>query len=211
MSRDYYKILLVAASGSGKTYSFRNMDPATTGFINVENKPLPFKNSFKYHKRINTYDEVLSTMAEYAKDPNIKCIVIDSFSAYVDLLLEHCRTAYKNFEIWSNYNSEITRFHKFLKKIEKEVFVTAHYETSDIEGSDEKRVKVKGNEWKHVVEKEYTVVLYLSKDLRDDKEEYFFITRGEGLSAKMPPDIVSERTLPNDSNEILNKIIEFIK
>ena len=49
MSRDYYKVLLVSQSGKGKTYSAKNLNPETTGFINVENKPLSFKNSFKYH------------------------------------------------------------------------------------------------------------------------------------------------------------------
>ena len=47
--RDYYKVLLVSQSGKGKTYSFRNMNPDTTGFVNVENKPLPFKNNFKFN------------------------------------------------------------------------------------------------------------------------------------------------------------------
>jgi hypothetical protein len=39
--REAYKIAIVSSSGRGKTYSFRNLDPATTGFINIENKPLP--------------------------------------------------------------------------------------------------------------------------------------------------------------------------
>lgn len=43
--RDYYKTLVVGASGRGKTYMFRDLDPNTTGFINVEDKPLPFKNT----------------------------------------------------------------------------------------------------------------------------------------------------------------------
>lgn len=91
MDRDYYKVLQISQSGSGKTYSNRNMNPETTGFINGENKPLPFKNQFKYHKRINTYLEILETIVEYAKNPEITCIVIDSFSSYIDLLLGECR------------------------------------------------------------------------------------------------------------------------
>lgn len=93
--RDFYKILLVAQSGSGKTFSFRGMDPNTTGFINVENKPLPFKNMFKYHKRINRYSEVLETLVEFGKNPEITSIVVDSFSAYSDLLLAEARKTKK--------------------------------------------------------------------------------------------------------------------
>lgn len=94
-TRDYYKVALVGSAGNGKTYSFRNMSPETTGFINVENKPLPFKNNFKYHKRITKYTEVLDTIVEYSKIPEIECIVIDSFSAYLDLVLEVARTTKK--------------------------------------------------------------------------------------------------------------------
>jgi hypothetical protein len=50
--REVYKVLLVGASGKGKTMSFRNFDRATTGFINIENKPLPFPGRFEHTARI---------------------------------------------------------------------------------------------------------------------------------------------------------------
>ena len=147
MERDYYKALLIGASGSGKTYSFRNMDPETTGFINVEDKPLPFKNKFKYHKRATTLKEVAETLKSYSENPEIKVIVFDSFSAYIDLLLAYCRDSFKNFDIWNNYNEEVGKLLRFIKAIKKEVFMTAHYEILGIEGAQEKRVKIKGKEW----------------------------------------------------------------
>ncbi len=211
MERDFYKVAIVAASGSGKTYSFRNMNPTTTGFINVENKPLPFKNNFKYHTRVKTYQDVLTAMAEYAKNPEITCIVIDSFSAYVDLLLETCRATKKGFDVWNLYAEEITKYFKYFKALPKEAFMTAHYETLGIEGSSEKRIKVKGKEWEGVVEKEFTVVLYCDKQFVDGKPNYYFITAGEGLSAKMPPDLISDLKLENDSNAVYQRILEFTK
>lgn len=97
-NRDFYKILIPGASGKGKTYMFRTMDPNTTGFINVENKPLPFKNNFKYHKRITLGSkEALDTLVEYAKNPEITSIVFDSFSAYMDLVLSESKAAKKGF------------------------------------------------------------------------------------------------------------------
>lgn len=211
MARDFYKLLLVGASGGGKTYSFRNMDPKTTGFINVENKPLPFKNNFKYHKRIEKHSEVIETMIEYAKNPEIKAIVVDSFSKYIDLLLKHCRSTRKGFDIWSAYNEEIGVFHEILNKINKEVFVTAHYEIINSENNPEKTVKVKGNEWKGVIEKEYTIVLYAGKAFENNEVDHFFIGRGEGISAKIPRDIIEEINFPNDSNEVLNKLYKFLE
>ncbi len=41
--------------------------------------------------------------------------------------------------------------------------------------------------------------------------EYFFRLVGEGLSAKCPPDIFGPEVtvIPNDCNEVVNKIVEF--
>lgn len=144
MNRDYYKLLLVGPSGKGKTMSFRNMNPNTTGFINVEDKPLPFKNKFKYHNRPKTIADTKKALKEYADNKEINCICIDSLSAYMDMLLAECRATKKGFDIWSAYNEEIGKFLNFLKSIQKEVFITAHYEILGIEGNQEKRVKVKG-------------------------------------------------------------------
>ncbi len=165
--RDYYKVLLVGASGKGKTYSFRNMDPNTTGFVNIENKPLPFKNTFKYHKRINTFIEALDAIKEYAKNPEITTIVVDSFSAYMDMVITEARKIKKGFDVWNMYAEEITKFNKYIKGCEKEVYVTAHYEILGIEGNMEKRVKVKGKEWEGTVEKDYTVVMYADNKFND--------------------------------------------
>ena len=212
--RDYYKILLIGASGKGKTYSFRNMDPVTTGFINVENKPLPFKNTFKYHKRINTSKEALDTIVEYGKNPEITTIVFDSFSAYIDMVLTEARKIKKGFEIWNTYAEEISKFNTYIKKCEKEIYVTAHYEILGIEGNMEKRAKCKGKEWEGMIEKDYTIVMYAdSKFNEKGKPEYYYLLAGEGLSAKCPPDIfgMDIHKLDNDIKIIDNKIKEFAK
>lgn len=75
------------------------MDPETTGFINVEDKPLPYPNKYKYHKRVTNYNEVLATLVEYANNSEIKVIIVDSFSAYVDLILIEARRTKKGFDI----------------------------------------------------------------------------------------------------------------
>ena len=211
--RDYYKILLVGSSGKGKTYSARNMNPMTTGFINIENKPLPFKNNFKYHCRPNTHTEVLTSIVEYAKNPEITAIYIDSFSAYMEMVLNEARKTKKGFDIWNFYNESIANFNTYIKKCEKEVFITAHYEVLGIEGNQEKRVKVKGKEMEGQVEKDYTVVLYADNKF-DDKgiPEYYYNLVQENTSAKCPPGIFGPLTykIPNDCSIVLDKILEFV-
>jgi len=212
--RDYYKILLVSQSGKGKTYSFRNMNPNTTGFINVENKPLPFKNAFKYHARPNNTNECKAALKEYATNPEITSIVMDSLSAYLDMLLAECRSTKKGFEIWNEYNQEIGKLFSFIKKIDKEVFITAHYEWIQEEGgAKERRIKVKGKEWEGCLEKEFTIVFYADRtlDLNTKKVDAWFDLALENSSSKCPPDIFGENVfrIPNDSNFVLEKIIEF--
>jgi len=215
MIRDFYKLLIVSQSGKGKTYSFRNMNPLTTGFVNVENKPLPFRNTFKYHARPKSLSEIKSIISEYSKNPEINVIVFDSFSAFVDIILVEARATKKGFDIWNFYNDEIGKLFNFIKGIEKEVFITAHYEwLQGDEGVKEKRIKVKGKEWEGVVEKEFTIVLYGDSKV-DDKGRpmYRFDLFQENSSTKCPPDIFGTEvmSIDNDSNYVLNKILEFVK
>lgn len=144
MTRDYYKILVAGASGKGKTYMSRTLDENSTGYVNVENKPLPYKNKFKFHSRVTSASEAMSKLIEYAKNDEIKVIFFDSFSAYMDMVLKDARQTKRGFDVWTEYNTKIAEFHEILNKIQKEVFVTGHYEILDIEGVPEKRLKVHG-------------------------------------------------------------------
>ena len=72
MNRDPYQIAIVGPSGRGKTYSFRNMDKEKTGFINIEGKPLPFKNEFKYYHKSTSWQDTYSKLIEYAKNKIMK-------------------------------------------------------------------------------------------------------------------------------------------
>lgn len=214
MERDYYDVLLVGGSGKGKTYAARNLNPDTTGFINVENKPLPFKNNFKYHKRVTDIGVAKAALKEYAENPEITCIFFDSFSAYVDLLLAHARATKKGFDIWNLYNEEIGKLLNFIKSIRKEVFVTAHYEwLQDEGGAKERRTKIKGKEWEGMIEKDFTIVLYADNKFEDKKPIYTFNTVLENSSAKCPPDLFGEGvyTINNDCKIVFDAIQQFVK
>lgn len=213
-TRDFYKVLLVSQPGKGKTYSFRNMNPETFGFVNAENKPLPFKNNFKYHERPNDHVEAYNALVKFAKDPKIEAIGFDSFSAWTDMLLAYARTNYKGFDVWNFYNGEIARFLNTLKKVQKEVYITAHYEIIGMEGTQEKRVKTKGKEWEGVIEKEFAVVLFGDNRFEDNgKPDYFFRLVEENTSAKCPPAIFGEEVhkIPNDIKVVHEKILDFVK
>jgi hypothetical protein len=215
MSRDYYKVLLVSQSGKGKTYSFRNMNREKTGFINVENKPLPFKGNFKYHGKPFATGGVFAALKAYNDNKEIDCIVIDSLSAIFDLFLAEAKATKKGFDIWNYHNELVAKFLAAVKNVEKEVFLTAHYEwIQDEGGAKERRVKVQGKSWEGTVEKEFSLVLYADRKLTDDKKvEAWFDMALDNSSSKCPPDIFGEGVyqIPNDSNLVLEKILEFVK
>lgn len=210
---DYYKVLLVGMTGKGKTYTFRNLDPDTTGFINVENKPLPFKNNFRNYVKAPNYQDAYRALIEFGKNPEITSIVFDSFSAYMENVLLEARKTKKNFDIWNMYNEEIGKFADMAKRVPKHMFVTAHYEILGIEGNMEKRVKVKGKEFEGLVEKDYTVVLYADSmtDPKTNRPDYFYNLYQDSSSAKCPPDIFGKDILkiPNDAKFMLDKINDF--
>ncbi|WP_333640712.1 AAA family ATPase [Mesotoga prima] len=205
-------MLIVGSSGKGKSYMMRTLDKTSTGYINVENQPLPFKNEFKNHERPTTGIDTITTLIKYAKDDSIKVIVVDSFSAYMDLVLKEARQTKRGFDVWTEYNTKIAEFHEILNKIQKEVLVTGHYEILDVEGTPEKRLRVHGREHEGRVERYYTVALFAdSKYDEEGKSEYFLRLSGEGISAKCPPDIFGPEvvTIPNDAKYIIDKITEF--
>jgi hypothetical protein len=215
MARDFYKILLVSQSGKGKTYSFRNMNQETTGFINVENKPLPFKNNFKYHGKPIASGGVFAALKAYTENKEINCIVIDSLSAVLDLFLTEAKASKKGYDIWNYYNELISKFLTEIKKVEKEVFLTAHYEwIQDENGAKERRTKTQGKTWEGWIEKEFSIVLFADRRLDEDKKvEAWFDLALDASSSKCPPEIFGESTfrIPNDSNFVLEKILEFVK
>lgn len=214
LTRDYYKILIVGPSGKGKTTSAEKMDKKTTGFINIENKPTGFDEPFKYHARPKKFAGAMKAIDDYTANPEITAIFIDSFSALLDILVKEMRDNFSGYDIWGNYNKQIGEFMNKIKGIEKEVFITAHYEILNLEGSFEKRVKVKGKEWEGVLEKEFSMVLYAQDKWKDNKPEYFFMLAGEGTSAKCPTGIrklfgEDVYQIPNDCRMILDKVVEF--
>lgn len=65
-------VLILGESGSGKTFSIKNMDPDSVGIFLVEKPRLPFRKEFKCKKNA-TYMDILKALAE----PKLKRYVID--------------------------------------------------------------------------------------------------------------------------------------
>ncbi len=216
MARQIYQFAIVGMSGKGKTMTFRNMNQEVTGFINAENKPLPFINNFKHYSTPKDWQETYQKLIEFAKIPEITVVVLDSFSAYVDSLLKTAREIKKGFDVWNFYNEEIGKLMYIIKRYPKDIFMTAHYEWVETEeGAIEKRIAVKGKEWKGLIESNFTIVHYADmKITAEKKREYFIVLNSDGKSsAKTPPMFLKdemEQEMPNDANAFLERVNEVL-
>ena len=65
-------VLIMGESGSGKSASLRNFDPAEIGVFNVASKPLPFRKALKKVDGA-TYSTILNSLSE----PKLKAYAID--------------------------------------------------------------------------------------------------------------------------------------
>lgn len=213
----YYKTMLVGPQGGGKTYSFRNLDKVKTIFINGENKPLPFSPTFEKMSTPRTVSEAFALLDKAANSTTSDLVIYDSFSSFLDMNMKESRASFKGYDIFNNYNSNISKFNERIKDMQKDVIITAHYEYvgDELTGMREKRVKTKGKEWEGMIEKDYTIVIYSQARPNTDpskRPEFYFRLVTDGMnSAKTPPDIfgIDVLEIGNDSKILFDKIQEF--
>lgn len=206
-----YQIAIVGQSGRGKTMGFRNMDSETTGYINAEAKPLPFIKDFKHYNIPNNWQETYQTLIEFAKNPDITTVVLDSFSAYVDSLLKTAKEKYKNFDVWNFYNDEVSKLMYIVKFYPKNLIMTSHVNSvEDVNGVVEQRIAVKGKEHNITgIEHNFTIVLWADVKIVDGKRQYVYDFHSNGITTtKTPPDFLEEgeERMENDANAFLEKI-----
>lgn len=210
MNKVPYQFALVGMSGKGKTMALRNMNPETTGFVNMESKPLPFINKFKYYSTPDTWQEAYKKLIEYAKNSSIEVVILDSFSAYLDSLLKTARETKKGFDTWNYYNEEVGKLLFMIKKFPKHIVVIAHYEWVEAEqGVIERNIKVKGKEWKGLIDKEFTIVHYADMKIVDEKRQYFIELHSDGTSSAKTPlmfTLEGEETMSNDYNTFIERV-----
>lgn len=198
---DFGKILVVAPSGYGKTFLSKTADFEKTGFVNSEQKPLPFKGNFKFHGKPKTWAGFLKNIEDFSKNPEIENIIIDSQSMGFDILHNEMQNNFKGFDIYANYNKQLAKYFDLIRDIQKDVIVLSHDETIVEQGFKQRKAKVQGKQFEGRVESYYTVVLFADKRIRDNKPEYFLRTFAEDTSTKCP-----EALFPNKQGNNLLEI-----
>jgi hypothetical protein len=209
---DYGKVLIIAPSGYGKSFTAKTADHEKTGLINVENKPLSFKGSFKYHGKPKTWNGVMKNLEDYGNNADINNLFLDSQSMAFDMLHTEMQNNFKGFDVYSNYNKQLVRYFDLIRNINKDMIVLSHDETIAVEGLKQKRAKVQGKQFEGRVEAYYTVVLFADKRIKDGKPEYFLRTFAEDTSSKVPEGLFPDKNgdnlleIPNSADYIFKAL-----
>lgn len=210
MRQEYGKVLVIAPSGYGKSYLSKTADLDTTGFINVERKPLPYKGSFKFHGKPKTWNAFIKNLSDYIANPDVKQIIIDSQSMAFDSLHAEMKEMFKGFEVYGNYNKNLTKYFNLIRDAEKDIIVLSHDETLVEQGFKMRKAKVHGKEFEGRVESYYTIVLFGDKKLKDGKPQYFLRTFEEGTSTKVPEGMFDDKLeIGNDAGYIFKELVEY--
>ena len=212
-------VLLMGASGSGKSTSLRNLPAEQTAIINIANKPMPFRNSnnikvvgledFKTKEEKEkgtelTFEEFYKRIINTIKNTDKKIIVIDD-SSYMMTFENFEKATNKGYDKFTNMAKN---YYDLLKSAiscggEKIVYVITHEETDDITQMYRPKTIGKMLSNQLVVEGLFTVVLRSMYK----NGEYIFQTQNDGTSVcKSPMDMFEGKEMPNDLFEV-DKII----
>lgn len=203
-------VLIMGASGSGKSTSLRNLPADNTAIINITNKPMPFKNTdgkkIVCLKDFNAenYDELYKQIIKAIKGTNKKIVVIDD-SSYL--------MSFENFEKATNkgydkFTTMAKNYYDLIKSAiscdgEKIVYIITHEEIDDVNQLYRPKTIGKMLSNQLVIEGLFSIVLRSVYK----NGEYIFQTQNDGTSVcKSPMDMFENKEMPNDLFEV-DKII----
>ena len=201
-------VLIIGKSGSGKSASLRNFQPEEVDIINVEGKPLPFRNN---HTTINTDD--YKEVAKAVKGSGKPSIVIDDAGYLItnSFMRGHSSTGAGN-AIFSFYNDIADNFWKLITFIkgkgvapDKVVYIMMHEDQNDF-GQIKPKTLGKLLDDKVCIEGMFTIVL---RSVMHDGA-YYFRTRTDGLDVcKTPIGLFEAAEIDNDLKAVDVAIREY--
>lgn len=195
---DSVPVLLIGASGSGKSTSLRNFKREEVAVVNVLGKPLPFKSDIKAPK-CDDYATILKAIANTKK----KTIVIDD-AGYL-ITNEFMENA--SLKGYDKYNIMANGFFKFINGIKelkggKTVYLIMH-EDSNEDGEIKPKTIGKLLDDKVNIQGMFTVCIRSAYD----NGNYIFRLKTNGQDCvKTPFDMFKTETMENDLKEF-DKIV----
>lgn len=195
-------VFILGRSGTGKSYSLRNFDPAKVALVNVQGKILPFKGSGKI-KSVTTddSDEIVNSIKGFAH--TYKSIVVDDFQYVManEFMRRATERGYDKFTEIARHAWDVANCVRELKD-DVIVYVMCHTDT-DNDGFERLKTIGKLLDEKIVMEGMSTIVL--KTGVSDGK--YTFLTQNNGHdTTKSPADMFPSYAIDNDLKYVDDKI-----
>lgn len=193
-------VLLMGASGTGKSTSLRNLPAEETAIINVTNKPMPFrnKNGLKISSCTN-YEQMIKAIINTDK----RIIVVDD-SSYMMTFENFDKATQKGYDKFTTMAVNYYNLIETPKKCngEKIIYFITHEEI-DENGITHPKSIGKMLSQQLVIEGLFSIVLRSMQK----ESQYVFQTHNDGTSVcKSPIDMFQDDFIPNDLAEV-DKII----
>ena len=200
-------VLIIGESGSGKTYSIKQLDPDLVGIFLCEKPRLPFRKQFNTYKVRNMQKEVdgktvvyrqsavIQTVLRKPKDPKRIYVVDDSQYILSNEFFDRAHeTGYQKFvDIGANFRNLI---HLVNNELPDDVIVyfLHHPEMDSNTGKMKAKTIGKMLDEKLTIEGCFDIVLFA----KTDGAEHWFETQSDGTTTAKSPEEMFEPKIPND-------------
>jgi hypothetical protein len=195
-------VLIMGKSGSGKTFSIKEMDPESVGIFSVEKSRLPFRK--KFHVAANaTYTMIIKALSA----PKLKTYIIDD-SQYLmanDMFDKAKVTGYGKFTDMAKKFRDLIHFINAQVPGDVIVYFLHHTETDSNTGEVKAKTCGKMLDNQLTVEGCFNIVLLATIE---DKKHYF-VTQSDGTTTAKSPEDMLEEKIPNDLAAVDSAIREY--
>ena len=191
-------VLILGESGSGKSFSMRNLSPDEVKVISVEKPILPFKNHFDV-TRTNDVDKIVKELKVTKK----KIAVIDDFQ-YILGLAAMRRSLEKGWDKFSEMQYDYFKILDALKDLPDDmiVYFMSHTETDE---NGVTKIKTIGKALDKYITIEGLFMIVLGTRVSDGN--YYFITQTNGKDTlKTPAGMFPSYAIDNDLKYVDEKI-----
>ena len=208
-------VLIAGESGSGKTYSIKNLNPDDVGIFLCEKNRLPFRKQFPAYKvrNMKTDDDkiirqsaVIQTMLRNPQKPKKIYIIDDSQYIMANEFFDRAsETGFQKFtDIGCNFRNLI---HLVNNELPDDVIVyfLHHPETDGNTGKLKAKTIGKLLDEKLTLEGCFDIVLFC----RTDGQDHWFQTQSDGTNTAKSPEEMFEEKIPNDLDIVDSTIRDY--
>ena len=198
-------LLVMGESGTGKSTSIRNCDPATTAVVNPVGKPLPFKGKFEMLNSETESRKICKFMKEQAAAGK-KLIVVDDFQ-YILSVPYMNRIKENGWDKWNDFGANYFEIIEVCKELPDDVVVAYMTHTETLENGVT-TIKLIGKLLREKITIEGLFTIVLRTGVNEGK--YYFYTQNSGKdTVKSPMGMFPAYAIDNDLNYVADKIRNF--